>query len=93
MTLEQEKKFYTILVELFYKYDPAYLKESVEADEYSPEASALMMYPEYFDNRETLGDAIHLVCAKYFGADNIAPRDDMLYGQLAREILAVKGTI
>ena len=90
MTPEQEAKFYRMIVRLMYLYDPAYLNDSAPEDEYAPEAVALMAHPDSFGSRDALAEAIHQVCAEYIGADNIAPRDDALYRELAGEILLAR---
>jgi len=87
MTKKAATRFYEIMTELFFMYDPAGLNDICPADEYAPEAGMLLARPELFIDQQTLAQGIYATCAVCFGARNILSPSDEVYESLAKEIL------
>jgi len=90
MTQKGATRFFEIITELLFMYDPAGLNESCPADEYAPEAGMLLARPELFSDQERLAQGIYATCAVCFGARNILPPSDEVYESLAKELFFAK---
>jgi len=87
MTQKAATRFYEIMTELFFMYDPTGLNDICPVDEYALEAGMLLARPELFSDQQTLAQGIYATCAVCFGARNILPLSDEVYKSLAKELL------